>query len=122
MIDPRKEEITKELISFGKQAEKWGKLLTTELVSYELINGDIESLLGQKERVLNENKILSDDCARIRKEIEESKHIAKSIIDVAKEENLKIIAEGVKEYEVMVKKIKELKDKALADHVQTVRA
>ena len=122
MIDPRIDQITKELISFGKQAKKWGELLTTDLVSYELISGEIESLLIQKQKVFDENKIISDDTLRIKKEIEESRNIAKGIIEVANEEKLKIVAEGVKEYEEMVGKIKALKDKALKEHVEKVTA
>lgn len=122
MIDRRVDQITEDLGKLKEYVTKVHELLLPEAVSYELIRGDVQSQLAKKEKLIEENKILQGQIVNLKREIEESKNVAKAIIETAQEQKRKILAEGIQKLEEVKQFCNSIEKRKLSDHLEKIKA
>lgn len=86
-MSTRAEDITKWLLELVPIVEKLNMALLQDRVSYEMIRGDVQSLLAQKMKVFEE-------MGAIKEEIAQSKTQAKRIIETAEEAARGIVSDA----------------------------
>jgi len=85
----RVHEVTQLLGKLKEVVTDVHRLLEPERVTYELVRGDTEAQIGKKDKLLKENEV-------IQRQIDASRGTADSIIQLAKEEGMKITIEKEK--------------------------
>lgn len=95
MIDTRVQSVTELLRQTRDITAQLHEILAPEIVSYEIIRGDIE-------RKRNELKKLDEDMSLAKIKIEKSNDMAKKIIETANEEAAKKIDLGNKDFTAKV--------------------
>jgi hypothetical protein len=84
-MSTRADDITKLLFGLVDPIQKLNVLLQQDRVSYELVRGDMESLLAKKAKAMEELRSIEKDNERARA-------LADSILEVAKEQAAKIMS------------------------------